>query len=265
MSQRTTDNRPIGIFDSGMGGISVLGEAIRQLPNESFIYYGDAANAPYGEKSTEAIIELSDRVCKQLLSRDVKAIVIACNTATSAAADTLRKKHPQVPILGMEPALKPAVQVNPEGTIVVMATEVTLREKKFAELMDRTADQAKVVKLPCPSLVRMVERSVLTGPEAESELKHCFQDLDFMALSAIVLGCTHFVFLRKALKSLLGERIQLFDGNVGTIKNLSRILEQRGLRANKDNLAAIELQSSLDEVYTERMRQLLEIYDQVVV
>jgi len=248
-----------------MGGVSVLGEAIRQMPNETFVYYGDSANAPYGEKSTEQIIALSDRVCEKLMTHGVKAIVIACNTATSAAAAFLRKKYAQIPILGMEPALKPAVQVHPHGTIVVMATEVTLREKKFAELMQKTATQAKVIKLPCPSLVRMVERSIVTGPEAEREIKNCFQEIDTDGVNAVVLGCTHFIFLRKAMRTLFGDKLQIYDGNAGTINNLKVTLNQRGMLAEPENAGGITLLSSQSEAYNLQMRQLLDLYEQVVI
>lgn len=264
MSLSDQDNRPIGIFDSGMGGISVLGEAIRQMPDESFIYYGDSANAPYGEKSTAQIIALSERVCEILISHDVKAIVIACNTATSAAASHLRKKFSQIPILGMEPALKPAVQDFPSGTIVVMATEVTLREKKFAELMVKTASKATVIKLPCPSLVRMVERSVVYGDEAEDALKSCFLGIDLTSVDGIVLGCTHFLFLRSAMKDLVGERVHIYDGNAGTINNLRMILSQRGQLAELGNPGGFTLLSSKDEDYNRQMRALLDVYEEVV-
>lgn len=265
MSLSMLDNRPIGIFDSGMGGISVLGEAIRQMPNETFIYFGDSANAPYGEKSTAQIIALSDRVCEKLIAHDVKAIVIACNTATSAAAVYLREKYTQIPILGMEPALKPAVLDHPTGTIVVMATEVTLREKKFAALMHKTAAQAKVIKLPCPSLVRMVERSVVTGPEAELEIKNCFQEVDSDGVNAVVLGCTHFIFLRKAMRTLFGDSLQIYDGNAGTINNLKMTLNQKGMLAHPENKGGFILLNSQGDTYNIQMQQLLDLYEQVVI
>lgn len=265
MSLSMLDNRPIGIFDSGMGGISVLGEAIRQMPNEKFIYYGDSANAPYGEKTTAQIIDLSDRVCEKLIACDVKAIVIACNTATSAAAVYLREKFAQIPILGMEPALKPAVQEHPRGTIVVMATEVTLREKKFAALMQRTAAQAKVIKLPCPSLVRMVERSVVTSPEAELEITNCFQGIDTDSVNAVVLGCTHFVFLRKAMRTLFGGSLQIYDGNAGTINNLKMTLEHKSMLTHPENEGGFTLLNSKNDAYNLQMQQLLDLYEQVVI
>jgi glutamate racemase len=238
------DNRPIGIFDSGMGGISVLGEAIRQMPNETFIYFGDSANAPYGEKSTDQIIDLSDRVCERLKSHDVKAIVIACNTATSAAAAYLREKFAPIPILGMEPALKPAVQDHPHGDIVVMATEVTLREKKFAALMQRTAAQANVIKL---------------------EIKSCFQEVDTDGVDAVVLGCTHFIFLRKALRTLFGDKLQIYDGNAGTINNLKMTLDQMGMLAHPENKGGFTLLNSKNDAYNLQMQNLLDLYEQVVI
>lgn len=261
----SADRRPIGIFDSGMGGISVLGEALRQMPNENYVYFGDAAHAPYGEKRTEEIVALSERVLETLMAHDVKGIVIACNTATSAAASELRKRFTHLPIIGMEPALKPAVHDFPNGTIVVMATEVTLREKKFAELMRRTADQAKVIKLPCPSLVRMVERSVVSGEEANAELRSCFSQIENARheVDAVVLGCTHFVFLRKALRGVLGERVQIFDGNSGTIHHLRQTLEARGLLTDWQEPGKVLLLNSLNDIYNQKMLDLLALYEDV--
>lgn len=152
---------PIGFFDSGLGGISVLKESIKLLPNENFIYFGDSINAPYGSKSIEEIRELTNKAIEFLISKNVKAIVIACNTATSASVNELRDKYSKdIPILGIEPALKPASLSNKKGSIVVMATERTLSEKKFFDLMDKVAKQRDVIKLPCPSLVKFVENEI---------------------------------------------------------------------------------------------------------
>ena len=141
-------SRPIGIFDSGMGGISVLGEAIRWLPTENFIYYGDSVNAPYGTKTKRrGHHALSEQICDHFIERNVKAIVIACNTATSAAVEYLRQKYTHIPVIGIEPALKPAVEHVPEGAVLVLATEMTLKEAKFLDLCDRIANERKVLKL----------------------------------------------------------------------------------------------------------------------
>lgn len=261
MSEMNVTDRPIGIFDSGMGGISVLGEAIKQLPNEDFVYFGDSANAPYGEKSVEEIVVLSDNVCAFLLTKQVKAIVIACNTATSAAAALLRTRYPQIPILGMEPALKPAVNLHINGKIVVMATEVTLREKKFADLMLTTSNRAQIIKLPCPNLVRLVERGILNGPEAEIEVRTCFQDIDTSEIGVIVLGCTHFVFLRKVIESIFGDRIRVIDGNEGTIRNLAKTMNKLAINStNTLKSPCIEIMSSSNENYNAEMKRLLDVY-----
>lgn len=214
---------PIGIFDSGMGGISVLKEAKKILPNESFIYYGDGKNIPYGTKSVEILIQLSDAICKMLIDDyGVKAIVIACNTATSAAIGYLRSKY-DIPIIGMEPALKPAVCANFGGTVGVLATEVTLREEKFRSLASLYNEQTRIIKLPAPNLVTLVERGIVNGQEAESELLESFRGYE-NDLDALVLGCTHFVFLKEVILKMFKNEIDIHDGNNGTVRNLKQIL-----------------------------------------
>ena len=143
-----TVKRPIGVFDSGVGGISVLKEAVKLLPNEDFIFFGDSKNAPYGVKSVEQVYQLSKKIVTDFIAQDAKAIVIACNTATSAAAKRLRSEHPEIPIIGLEPALKPAVLAKENSHVLVMATPLTLKEQKFADLMKRFESQAKISNLP---------------------------------------------------------------------------------------------------------------------
>lgn len=238
----TNSRNPIGIFDSGMGGISVLKEAKKMLPKESFVYFGDGQNIPYGKKSVEELIQLSNSICEMLLREyQVKAIVIACNTATSAAVSYLRNKF-DIPIIGMEPALKPAVQEHEGGTVGVLATEVTLREEKFRNLAALYSQSTHIVKLPAPNLVHLVERGIVTGEEANKEiltaLKGCENNLD-----ALVLGCTHFVFLKRTIKELFHHKLSIYDGNAGTVRNLKRILEAKTLLNNESQCQTIILNS----------------------
>ena len=162
---------PIGVFDSGVGGISVLRELMRQMPHESFVYYGDSANAPYGARTPEEVCALTEAHVQQLIDRGAKAIVIACNTATGAAIRFLREKYTQIPIIGMEPAIKPAVQAYPGGRILVMATPVTLSSPGFRRLMEAHADQAEILPAPCSQLARMIESGRLDGEELEEYLR----------------------------------------------------------------------------------------------
>ncbi len=218
----------IGIFDSGMGGISVLAQIIKLMPNEKYIYYGDSQNAPYGVKTTERVEELSKDICDFFIEQGVKAIVIACNTATSAAAKSLRKTY-NIPIIGMEPALKPAVEMNTEGKIVVMATEMTLKEKKFARLMKNYGKDAEIVKVPCPKLVELVEDGILEGPMLEASIRECIGNIDTKDISSIVLGCTHYVFLKDSIEKVVGSNVKIIDGNEGTARHLKNLLDENGL------------------------------------
>lgn len=238
----TNTINPIGIFDSGMGGISVLKEAKKILPGESFIYFGDGANIPYGTKTVDELILLSDTICKMFIEKySVKAIVIACNTATSAAVRTLRKKY-DIPIIGMEPALKPAVKAHYGGMIGVLATPVTLREDKFKRLSSLYNETTTVVNLPAPNLVELVERGIVRGPEAIKEIEIALGNHK-SKVDALVLGCTHFVFLRRVIQELFGDSVEVYDGNSGTIKNLRNTLKARNLLSNCENGSIIILNS----------------------
>lgn len=250
---------PIGVFDSGMGGISVLGELLRHMPTENFIYYGDSANAPYGVRTTEELIDLSINVSEYLVEQGVKAIVVACNTATSAAIKALREKY-SIPIIGMEPALKPAVENTVDGRVAVMATEVTLREKKFAKLMERLDASTAIDKVPCPELVPLVERGQVNGPEVESAIRMCFKDVEMLNVKSVVLGCTHYVFLKDAVRSVLGENVQIFDGNFGTVRHLKHKLEQLDQLNDANQLSNIKIINSLSQEMVIRSNELLKLY-----
>lgn len=254
------NNLAIGIFDSGMGGVSVLAQAIKLIPSEKYIYYGDSLNAPYGEKNREEVVELSKNICNFLIGQGVKAIVVACNTATSAAIKELRKAY-SIPIIGMEPALKPAVELNPKGTIVVMATNMTLKEKKFSNLMDKYGKEANIVKLPCPVLVELVEKGITMGEKMDEALGTCFSRIDIEKIDSVVLGCTHYIYLKNSIKSLLGEKVKIIDGNEGTIKHLQDILIKDSLlRAASDGKGDVKIyNSSEDAKMIELSKKLLKI------
>lgn len=218
--------RPIGVFDSGVGGISVLREAARLLPREDFIYYGDNAHAPYGTKTEREIRALTWRVVLFMLERDAKALVIACNTATSASAAFLRR-HLTIPIIGMEPALKPASVYKSYGAILVMATEATLSLPKFQNLMNEYGEGAYPV--PCNGLVELIECGCFDCDELHLLLDSLFAPFENTHIGAIVLGCTHYVFIRKAIASHFPAGTPIVDGNLGTARHLTHILKERGL------------------------------------
>lgn len=228
-ARQRMNSKPIAVFDSGLGGISVLRRLIQVLPEENFLYFGDSANAPYGSRPTEEIRSLTLENADRLFSRGAKALVVACNTATSAAIDTLRERYPNRIIIGIEPALKLAVSRHPNGRILVMATDATLREKKFATLMERFAEHCEILKCPCPALVEFVERGELEGEALQKVLKAELQAYLMPAPDAVVLGCTHFPFLRNAIQRVVGETPELLDGADGTAKETKRRLSEAGL------------------------------------
>ncbi len=217
----------IAVIDSGVGGISVLRELVKQMPNERFLYYGDSANAPYGSKSTELVRELTEKTVQMLLRRGIKALVVACNTATAAAIDILRETYPEMIIVGIEPALKPAVQAFPDGCVGLMATEVTLREDKLKKLIARYPHKA-LERIPAPGLVELVEVGKADSPEMDSFLQQLLAPY-IGKLDALVLGCTHYPFAAASLRRVLGEKTVLFDGGAGTAGQTRRRLEQAGL------------------------------------
>ena len=220
------EQQPIGVFDSGLGGISVLAEALRVLPQEAYLYYGDNGRAPYGVRQPEEVLAFTrEAVCK-LIAKGCKAIVLACNTATSAAAAVLRQEN-FVPLIGIEPALKPASEISGEGRVLVMATRLTLTQPKFQALMSQYGRDA--VPIPCPELVECVEAGELEGERVSRCLENLLSPYTNQLVKAVVLGCTHFVFLRKNISRIVGEDIPLIDGNHGTVMQLKRVLEQRGL------------------------------------
>ena len=217
----------IAVFDSGVGGISVLRELTKLLPGEDFLYFGDSANAPYGDKTTEEVRRLTLQNANMLLNRGVKALVIACNTATSAAIGELRQRYPDAIIVGIEPALKLAADCFPTGHIGIMATAVTLREEKLSHLQERFPD-VKVDLIPAPGLVELIESGKADSPEAHTLLQKALAPY-VGKLDALVLGCTHYPFAAKAISSILGEKTQFLDGGEGTARQTRRLLEQADL------------------------------------
>ena len=240
-------NSPIGFFDSGVGGLSVMKEAISIMPNENFIYFGDSKNAPYGTKELTEVKNLTLNAVDFLLNKDVKAIVVACNTATSAAIEDIRDKYKHIAIIGIEPALKPAVKLNRKGNIIIMATPMTLREKKFKLLMDKYKSESNIVSLPCAGLVEFIEQGMLEGEKLENYLKEKFKTYLEDDISAIVLGCTHYPFIKKALSNVIGDDIPLIDGGLGTSHELKRKLIENDLLNDSKGKGNIAIYNSIND------------------
>lgn len=218
----------IGIFDSGIGGLSVLSDAIKNLPNENFVYFGDFENAPYGIKTKKEVIEFSKNICDFLIKEhDVKAIVIACNTATSAAIKILREKY-SIPIIGMEPAIKPAIETRDSEKIGVLATEMTLKEDKFNTLVKSLKKNKKIIKIPCSPLVNLIENMDFDSKKLEEIFHTCIEPV--RPLDGLVLGCTHFLFIKDYLENKYNHEFEIYDGNLGTIRHLKWRLEKLNLK-----------------------------------
>lgn len=241
-------NSPIGFLDSGVGGLSVLKEAVSLMPNENYIYFGDSRNAPYGTKKLEDVKQLTFKDVEFLLEKNVKAIVVACNTATSAAIEDLRNKYTDIPIIGIEPALKPAVKLRKVGSVIIMATPMTLREKKFKQLMYKYQDECDIVSMPCPELVEFVESGILEGSELEEYLKNKFKDYKQNDIAAIVLGCTHFPFIKETLSKVVGTDIPLIDGGAGTSHELQRKLDEKGALTDSEKRGTVEIYNSTNDM-----------------
>lgn len=231
---------PIGVFDSGLGGISVLKELRALLPGEDYVFFGDRANAPYGDLSPERVVELTEQALSLFLEKGCKAMVLACNTATATAADAIREKYPDLPIVGIEPALKPAVRDNPGKKILLLATPLAVKTPRITSLAQRFEDQAEITLFPCPRLVEMVEFGHLHDETLFSYLKELFSPLT-AAPDALVLGCTHYPHIAPALQAFFGPHTRLYDGGPGTARRMKAILEERGLLSQNASPGKIEL------------------------
>ncbi len=241
-----TSCAPIGVFDSGLGGISVVRQLHAAMPNERIIYFGDSANAPYGVKTPQEVRNLSFKIVEHFAKLSVKAIVIACNTATSAAVDDLRN-HYNMPIIGMEPALKLACDLGggKPQRVIVAATSLTLKERKFADLMNRFTQNHKIFPQPCPDLVEIVENGDLGNKNiVMSALHKYFDSYDLNSIDSVVLGCTHFVFYRDYFREFLPDCVKIVDGNAGTVHHLKSVLESSGELADVNNNGSVLLTNS---------------------
>lgn len=218
--------QPIAFLDSGVGGISILIEAVRLMPCEDFIYFGDSANAPYGTKPRELICSITEKNVQRLLTKGAKCIVIACNTATGACAKRLRLQYPQLPIVGIEPALKPAVLHNQGGKVLVMATPLTLQQPKFLKLMALYDTQAQIQLLPCAGLMEFVESGILQGEALTAFLHAKIDPINDGTIKAVVLGCTHYPFVKKAILEVIGYPTEIDDGALGTAEEIKRRLKK---------------------------------------
>ncbi|MBR5836672.1 MAG: glutamate racemase [Bacteroidales bacterium] len=218
----------IGIFDSGVGGLSVFREIHKILPDERFIYYSDNAHCPYGEKSREYIIDRARTITSFLISQGADIIVVACNTATAAAISTLRKEFP-IPFIGMEPAVKPAAQATKTGVVGVLATAGTLKATKYIDTREKWAQNVKIVEHIGQGFVELVENGKITGPEAEEVTSRSVKPLVDAGADTIVLGCTHYPFLADTILKVTGKHVTLIDPAPAVAKHLLEVMTENDL------------------------------------
>ena len=241
------NNKPIGFLDSGVGGLSVMKEAIKIMPNENYIYFGDSKNAPYGVKTTKEIRDLTFKAVEFLISKGIKGLVVACNTATSAAVRELRTVYPDMPLVGIEPAIKPAVELGRDGKILIMETPMTIKQDKFKLLLDKYKDKAEIVPIPCAGLMEFIESGVFDGIELEYYLKEKLSDYSSENVSSVVLGCTHYPFVKDSISKILGKNVEVIDGGEGTAREIKRRLAEKNLLNTNTTKGKIEIYNSLGE------------------
>jgi glutamate racemase len=225
----------IGIFDSGVGGLSVWREIVRQLPREDTLYLADQAHVPYGARQLAEVQEFSECVTRFLLDQGAKAIVIACNTASAAALHDLRRTFPDTPFVGMEPAVKPAVERTRNGVVGVIATQATFQGELFASLMQRYAGDVRVLTQVCPGLVEAVEAGRLDNSDTEALLWQCLTPLVEAGVDQLALGCTHYPFLRPAIERIVGASVTVIDPAPAVARQAGRVLTRRGLAVDESH------------------------------
>ena len=219
---------PIGLFDSGVGGLTILAALRQELPDEDYIFFGDTANCPYGTRSEANLRELSIQAGQFLMDQGVKLIVVACNTASQVALNLLRATFP-VPIVGIVPAVKPATRASKHGRIGIAATNRTLQTAYLQHLVEEFASDIEVYTVGCPELVELVERGELAGPRVEEELRRSLQPLLAKDVDVIVLGCTHFPALRSSIERVVGKRVQIIDSGAAIARRTHTVLDAEGL------------------------------------
>lgn len=227
------DMATIGIFDSGSGGLSVYRELVKVLPKERYVYFSDNAHCPYGEKTAEYIQDRARAITDILLGMGADIIVVACNTATAAAIATLRAEYPEVPFIGMEPAVKPAALGTKSGVIGVLATAGTLKGSKYLKTRGLYEDDVKIVEHVGQGFVELVEGGILDGPKAESVVRASLQPLLDAGADTIVLGCTHYPFLRPVIEKLAGDGVKVIDPAPAVARQTVRVLQERGIETGQ--------------------------------
>ncbi len=233
----------IGVFDSGVGGLSILDEALQQLPHHNYIYFADSANAPYGDKPPQWIAERSLQICRYLVEQDCSAIVVACNTATAEAIATIRSTL-DIPIIGVEPGIKPAAMQSQNGIVGVLATEATLNSDKFNALLATLPEHCQFIKQAGAGLVPLIEAGLVETPEMQALLRSHLKPIQDQGADTLVLGCTHYPFLKKMIRAVVGDSMTLIDTSDAVVRQLLRQMHQQGLIVSSTHSTKLSLLST---------------------
>lgn len=256
------NSRPIGIYDSGMGGLTVWRAVRRALPDESLVYLGDGKNCPYGSRPAHEVAQLADRAVADLVAQGVKMVVVACNTATAAAIDLLRAKYAPMPIVGMEPAVKPACLATRSGVVGVLATERSLDGDLFRRTAAKFGRGVEVVTASGRGFVELVERDCEDTPEAEAVVRNAVEPMLARGADQIVLGCTHYPFLLPALERVVaGRGVAIVDPSPAVARRVAQLLADEGLLAPRGHAALCTFRSFAGEEYARRLERKAFAYD----
>ncbi len=225
MSQKES---AIGIFDSGMGGISLLGQALRKMPQENYLYLGDSRNQPYTDLPYERLKEISIQNCRFLETKGAKAILVACNTATVVAIEEM-KDSVTIPVMGITPAIRQAAEGNGNGEILLLATETTLKSRQVNDLIDRHGNSSTFHKITCPPAITLVEQGILEGREMERLIRNAFSSYPIKPGTTLLIGCSHFGFLEKVFRKVLGDHLRIVDGGLSAVTDFHNLLKKNQL------------------------------------
>lgn len=247
---------PIGVYDSGFGGLSVWRALYDALPNESLVYLGDGKNCPYGDRTTEEISRFADEAVTRLLAEGVKLIVVACNTATAVAIRGLRERYPDVPFVGLEPAVKPACLATRTGKVGVLATARSLEGDHFRTTAAKYADRAEILTAVGEGFVEIVEQSAEREPQSLERVRAVVEPMIESGVDKIVLGCTHYPFLLEQIREVVGSRdVEIIDSGEAVERRVEQLLDEYGLRADADHQAEYRFLTFADEEYAERLKR----------
>ncbi len=250
----SSSEHPLGVFDSGIGGLSILRAIRAQMPEERILYFGDQVHIPYGPRPLRQVRDFSEGIARFLLERGAKLVVVACNAASAAALTYLREAFPDVDFVGMEPAVKPAAEHTETGVVGVLATPATFQGALFASVVERFASGVELLKDDCPGLVQRIEDGDLDGPATRRILESALRPMLARNIDTVVLGCTHYPFVIDLIQSIVGGQVRVIDPAPAVARQAGRLLERRSLRSRAAQRGEVEFFTSAN---VESMRSLL--------